>query len=388
MTEAESGTGTPLTPAEARAFFPGLERFSYFATNGQALLPKPTRDRMVSAIDGLMQRGYGGASQLENEVESVRAKVARLLNAGPDEIGFVRNTGEGLSFAAEAIDWKSGDEVLVFAGDYRSVVHAFQAVAYRGVQVRVSPTDEGRVTADLIERQLRDRTRAVALSWVRYDTGAQADLVAIGALLEQAGVLFVVDAIQGLGVLPIDPRAAGVHILAAGAHKWLLGLSGTGILWVRRELVPALLPIHIGVGSMADGDVLHGGDDPYVVQLAPGARRVEEGARKALGIVALGESLDFSNRVGADAIAVQVKRVTDRLCDGFHAVGGQVRSPRGKGEWSGIVLLEPPPGIDAGELALRMIRERVFIGSREGALWGGAHYFTSVEDADRLLSFL
>ncbi len=387
MTAAET-PGPPLTPAEARALFPGLEHFTYFATNGQALLPKPTRDTMVTAVDGLTERGVAGSAALEARVDDVRAKVARLLGAGADEIGFVRNTGEGLSFAAEAIDWKHGDEVLVFAGDYRSVVHAFQGVEHRGVQVRVSPTDGGRVTPELVQKHLGDRTRAVALSWVRYDNGARADLIGIGALLEQAGVLFVVDGIQGLGVLPIDVRAAHIHFLAAGAHKWLLGVSGTGILYVRRELLPELLPIHIGVTSMADADVLHGGDDPYVVRLAPGARRVEEGARNALGIVALGESLDLSARVGADAIAAQVKTVTDRLCEGFRAAGGRVRSPRGEGEWSGILLLEPPAGTDAGELSLRLIRERILIGNREGALWGGAHYFTNLEDADRLLSLL
>ncbi len=125
-----------------------------------------------------------------------------------------------------------------------------------------------------------------------------------------------------------------------------------------------------------------------MVRLAPGARRVEEGARNALGIVALGESLDLSARVGADAIAAQVKTVTDRLCEGLRAAGGRVRSPRGEGEWSGILLLEPPAGTDAGELSLRLIRERILIGSRDGALWGGAHYFTNLEDADRLLSLL
>jgi selenocysteine lyase/cysteine desulfurase len=388
MTAAEADLPERLTPSEARALFPGLERITYLATNGQALLPRPTRDRLVDGIDGLMHLGYGGASRLEGEVEGVRGKVASLLNATPDEIGFVRNTGEGLSFAAEAIDWKRGDEVLAFAGEYRSVVHAFQSAEPRGVQVRVVPADEGRITPELVARELRDGTRAVALSWVRYDNGSRSDLNAIGALLEEAGVLFVVDAIQGLGVFPVDPRAAGVHILAAGAHKWLLGISGTGVLWVRRELLPELLPVHIGVGSMADAEVLHVADDPYVVRLAPGARRVEEGARNALGIVALGESLGLHARIGAEAIEAQVKSVTDRLCDGFRAAGGKVRSPREGNAWSGILLLEPPPGIDAKDLALRMNREHIFIGQREGALWGGAHYFNSFEDADRVLSFL
>jgi selenocysteine lyase/cysteine desulfurase len=224
----------PLSVHEARALFPALERSTYFATNGQGILSQPTRDRLVAGADALMNRGYRGAVQLDAEVEGVRSDVARLLGASPDEIAFVRNTGEGLCLVADLVDWCPGDEVLCFAGEYRSVVHAFQGVAHRGVALRVADTDDhGCVTPERVREELRPETRAVVLSWVRYDNGARADLQAIGAVLEAAGVLFVVDGIQGVGALPLDVHAGRVDFLCAGAHKWLLGVSGTGILYVR-----------------------------------------------------------------------------------------------------------------------------------------------------------
>jgi selenocysteine lyase/cysteine desulfurase len=377
-----------LSVEEARALFPGLADITYFATNGQALLPRPTRDRLAAGIDDLMARGFAASAALDADVETVRGQVARLLGAEKGEIAFVRNTGEGLCLIAALIDWRPGDEVLCFSGEYRSVVHAFQGMAHRGVEVRIAPPRLGRVTAELVASQLRDRTRVVALSWVRYESGARADLGAIGRLLEDAGVLFVVDGIQGVGVLPIDVRAAGIGFLAAGAHKWLLGVSGTGILYLRRELLPSLLPGHLGVTSMEDAATLHCTGDPYRVRPVRAARQVEEGARNALGIAALGASLELHSRIGAEAIERQVKAVTDRLCEGFRDAGGRVRSPRGEGEWSGILLLEPPPRIDPGDLWGRLLRERVMVGMREGALWGGAHYYNNLEDAERLLSFL
>jgi len=376
----------PLTPAEARKLFPGLERMTYFATNGQALLPAPARDRIAAAAAQLAERGYAARMRLDGQVDDVRDRVARLLGAHPDEVAFVRNTGEGLCLAADLVDWKPGDEVLCFAGEYRSVVHAFQGAAHRGVRVRIAAPDErGRVTPERVAKELRDRTRALVLSWVRYDNGARADLEAIGDVCERSGALFVVDAIQGLGALPIDVRRARVGFLAAGAHKWLLGTSGTGVFYVRRELLSELVPTHLGVGSMRDADEHHQIGDPYPVHPVAAARRVEEGSRNQLGILALGESLELHERVGAQAVADQVKRVTDLLCRGIEAAGGRVRSPRGEGEWSGIVLLEPPPGVDAESLSQRLIRERIIIGAREGALWGGAHYFNDSADAERLL---
>jgi selenocysteine lyase/cysteine desulfurase len=389
MAGAELGAPGPALSAEAaRTLFPGLENTTYFATNGQALLPEPTRERMAAAIDDLAARGFAASAELEANVGSVRGQVARLLGAEPEEIAFVRNTGEGLCLIAAQIDWRPGDEVLCFGGDYRTVVHAFQGMAHRGVEVRVTPPQEGRVTPELVASQLRERTRVVALSWVRYDNGARADLEAIGRLLADAGVLFVVDGIQGVGVLPIDVRAARVGFLAAGAHKWLLGVSGSGILYVRRELLPSLVRTHLGVTSMEDAEVLHCTGDAYRVCPVPAARQVEEGARNALGIAALGASLEILARIGAKAVTSQVKAVTDRLCEGFLAAGGRVRSPRGEGEWSGILLLEPPPAVKPQELWGLLLSERVVVGMREGALWGGAHYYNNLDDAERLLSFL
>lgn len=201
--------GSTLSAEDARAYFPGLANTTYFATNGQALLPRLTRDRLAVAIDDLMGQGFAASAALEANVESVRDQVARLLGAESDEIAFVRNTGEGLCLIAALIDWRPGDEVLCFGGDYRSVVHAFQGMAHRGAEVRIAPPRDGCVTPELVASQLRDRARVVALSWVRYDNGARADLEAIGRLLEDAGVLFVVDGIQGVGVLPLCVRTAG-----------------------------------------------------------------------------------------------------------------------------------------------------------------------------------
>ena len=377
---------TELTPARARELFPGLEGMTYFATNGQALLPAPARDRIVEAAGLLSARGYAGAARLEARVDAVREQVSRLLGSQPEEVAFVRNTGEGLCLAADLIDWKEGDEILVFDGEYRSIVHAFQGAAHRGAVVRVAAPDaRGCVTPERVANELRERTRALVISWVRYDNGARADLEALGALLSRAGVLFVVDAIQGLGALPFDVRGAQVDLLAAGAHKWLLGTSGTGVLYIRRSLLPELVTTHLGVASMQDADAHHGVGDAYEVRPVEAARRVEEGSRNLLGIVALGASLELHEQLGGEAIAAQVKAVTDRLCEGFEGLGGRVRSPRGPGEWSGILLLEPPAGVDADALSERLIRQRVIIGSREGALWGGAHYFNDLNDADRLL---
>lgn len=379
----------PITLDEARALFPALTKTTYFATNGHGILPRPAAESLAQNAERLSRSGYGAAARLDANVDTVRRQVAELLHAEVSEIAFVRNTGEGLCLTADLIDWREGDEVLTFAGEYRSIVHAFQGAIHRGVTVRVANLEEPRlICPEFIERELTDQTRAVVLSWVRYDNGARADLNAIGRLLRSKGILFIVDGIQGTGVLPVDVHAAQVDFFCAGAHKWLLGVSGTGILYISQRAQASLIPTHLGVTSMKDEDTSHVTGDPYVVCPHAEARRVEEGSRNALSIAALGESLTLHERIGAEAIEAQVKAVTEHLCEGFEEAGGIVLSPRGEGEWSGILLLKPPSDIRVEDLLARLHSERISIGEREGALWGAAHYYNTTADADLLLRCL
>lgn len=390
-----------MNVAEARALFPAATRSPYFATNGYGLLPTIARDAMITALERLADRGYGAHARYEHAVDGVRAQVAAFVGAAPDEIGFVRNTADGLGFAAESLPIGTAgtagtagtvgherDEVVVFAGDYGSVVYPFLARQRRG-ELRVRIVDvplDGVITAESVAAAIGPRTRAVALSWVRFDSGARSDVAAIAAVCRSRGVWSIVDAIQGLGVFPLDVGAAGIDVLAAGCHKWLCGLAGLGVLYVRAERLAELRPTRAGLDAFDHpDDYLTAG---YPWELRPVAARVEDGAKPEVAIAGLGASLEVLAGIGLEAVAAQVRAVTDRLCAGFTAAGGQVRSPRGETAWSGILALEPPPGLDAGALAAAVLADRIVLGVRDGALWLGAHCYTDLTDADRLLSHL
>jgi selenocysteine lyase/cysteine desulfurase len=372
---------------DARQLFPGALSQRYFATNGYGLLSAPARDAIVAAAEGLAVRGYGANHRLEKVIDVARGKVASLVGAQPHEIGFTRNTADGLIYAAESFPWRSGDEVLAFAREYPTVVYPFASLERHGVTVRIEQAENDCVTAEQVKALLRPETRAVALSWVRFDNGARADLDAIGAVLHDAGVLFVVDAIQGLGVLPVDVTRAHIGFLAAGTHKWLCGLAGLGVLYIDEGLIDSLLPVRAGLGSMVARD-LGPEKTGYPFALRPDASRVEEGASNNVAITALDASLGLLGDVGTDAIATQVKAVTDRVCDGFVEAGGRVRSPRDNDSWSGIMLLEPPDGLPIDDLWGRLLEVGAILGVRDGALWCAAHFYNSLEDADALLAAL
>ena len=374
---------------KVRGLFPAANNFTYFANNGLAPLPTPVVEAMRGALDGLQGAGIAATLLVAPKVFSeARAKTARLLGCDPEEIAFCRNTSEGIVWTCESIRWQPGDEVLVYRGEYPTVVYPFMMKESEGLKVVVRPQQERRITPTMVERDLGPRTRLLAISFVQFDSGFRADLERIGALCRANGTLLLVDAIQGLGALPLDVRAGNVDFLAAGTHKWLWGLQGLGIYYVRRDLLPELRPVHIALSSMVHGDDPEYPNQEYIVDVKKDASRFEEGTRNYIGLVALNAALDLIAEIGVDAIAARIKQLTDFMVEGAVERGAEVVSPRGPGEWSGIVLWRPPTSRPAKDIVPEMHRQLIIINEREGCVHAGINAYNNEEDIMRVLRLL
>jgi selenocysteine lyase/cysteine desulfurase len=144
-----------------RDLFPAAKNTTYFANNGLAPMPTPVSEAIRNALDGLQGAGVAaillGGPQVVNDA---RTKVARLLGCDPDEVAFARNTGEGIVWTADSIRWQPGDEVLVYQGEYPTVVYPFMMMESEDVKTVVRPMEERRVTPQMVERDLTRRTAA------------------------------------------------------------------------------------------------------------------------------------------------------------------------------------------------------------------------------------
>lgn len=379
----------PIPIQQVRDLFPAAKNVTYFANNGLAPMPTPVTEAIRNALDGL--QGAGVASTLlaaPKALQDARTKTAALLGCDPDEVAFARNTGEGIIWTAESIRWQPGDEVLLYQGEYPTVPYPFMMKESEGVKTVVRQMEERRVTPEMVERDLSRRTRLLAISFVQFDSGFRADLKRIGAVCKQNGTLLLVDAIQGLGALPLNVRDCGVDFLAAGTHKWLWGLQGLGVYYVRRELLPELRPVHIALGSMVHGDDPEYPNQEYVVDVKKDASRFEEGSHNYLGLVALNAALDLITEIGVEAIAGRIKELTDFMLAGAVERGGEVVSPRGPDEWSGIVLWRPPARRPAKEIVPAMHKELIVINEREDCVHAGINAYNNEDDVIRILRFL
>jgi selenocysteine lyase/cysteine desulfurase len=207
----------------------------------------------------------------------------------------------------------------------------------------------------------------------------------VGAFCRAKNVLFCVDAIQSLGVLPVDVRAMNIDYLSADGHKWLLGPEGAGVFYCRKELLEHTRPATLGWMNVVDA--LNYGNYDYT--LRPDAGRFECGSYNVPGLLALKASVELLSALGVDAVGRRIQSLTDRLVDGLRAKGYSVVSPRTRDQWSGIVSFQAPDPEQHRATWTRLRTEhKTEIALREGRLRASPHFYNTEEQMDRLVEHL
>ncbi len=317
-------------------------------------------------------------------VDQVRQSAARLIHAEPDEIAFIKNTSEGISFVANGLSWTSGDNVVLANVEFPANVYPWQALQSRGVQLRMVLEEDGRVPIEQVMAAINSRTRVVAISSVQFASGYRTDLATLGEFCQSKGVFLCVDAIQSLGAFPVDVKAMNIDFLAADGHKWLLAPEGAGVFYVRRELQGYLRPTTIGWLSMKNAFDF----GRYQFEYQDSAARYESGSFNLPGIFALGAAIDLALEVGIENISKRLLRLTDRLAEGVRSKGYRVVSSRRPVEASAIVAFVSDLHNHTKVQHHLQSEHRVVIAERCGRLRASPHYYNSEREIDQLIELL
>jgi selenocysteine lyase/cysteine desulfurase len=361
--------------------FPVLRHWDFFNHAAVAPIPRAAGQALRRFADQAESVAYLDTGWYR-DIAALRESVAKLINATKGEIAFVKNTSEGIATVANGVDWKPGDRIVTTDVEYPANVYPrIEVTRSRGCELVRVPAR----TESLIEAADHPKTRLVALSHVQYATGLRHDLPAVGAFCRPRGILFCVDAIQTLGVLPVDVRAMNIDYLSAGGHKWLLGPEGTGVFFCRRELIEKTRPALIGWMNVADP--LNYSKIDYT--LRDDARRFEPGSYNVAGLLALKASVDLLAGVGVGPISSRLHAVTDRLVTGLQANGYRVASPRGGQEWSGIVSFSAADPSSHQQIWQRLRADhQTELAVRDNRLRCSPHLYNTDEQIDRLIENL
>jgi len=311
-------------------------------------------------------------------VEEVRTNCARLIGSQPEELAFVKNTSHGLSIVAEGLDWKDGDNLLVYEKEFPSNAYIWFNLERRGVKIKIVPSRSGRILTEDIERLIDSRTRLLTISSVQFSNGFKVDLKSLGGLCKEKGVLFCVDAIQSLGVVPMKVKEFEVDFLSADGHKWLLAPEGTGIFYCRNELAEKINPPLIGWKSIQNESDY----DRLDFNLKANTLRFEEGSLNVMGIYALGAAVDLILEVGINRIESRVLRLGDLIINEAESRGFEVRTPKNRAERAGIVSLVG--GFDPLDIKEKLKTMSVVVNVRGGALRISPHFYNTEDEIIRL----
>ena len=383
------GRGESQTPEvsrwdEFRSHMPIASKWAYLDHAAVSPLPYPT---CLVIQDWLRQAAEEAGtvwSHWVTQVERTREAVATVLNADVDEVALVANTTSGIHLVAEGFPWQSGDNVVTLADEFPSNLYPWMQLAERGVETRrVAVSSPGSVL-DEIQQACDARTRLVAISWVNFQTGWRLDLDSLVQMAHGQGILVFVDAIQGLGLFPVDVQKTPVDFLAADGHKWLLGPEGAGVFYMRREHLDRLRPVGIGWNS-----VVHRYDFSQIaLHLRPAASRYEGGSLNMAGFLALGTSVRLLQAFGlthrVSPLAEQVLRI-NRQCQDELRRQGAIVLERPQTHASGILLFQLP-GHDPQAIRHRCWKAGVVVNCRGGAVRISPHAYVNQGDLDRLFA--
>ncbi|MGH9719790.1 MAG: aminotransferase class V-fold PLP-dependent enzyme [Bryobacteraceae bacterium] len=355
-----------------RAEFPALARWTYLnsATFGQV----PRR-----AVDAVM-RHFARRDELAcydfiewyDDVDVIRADIAKLIRCRPEDIAFVTNAASALGLLVAGMEWRRGDRILTPPEEFPNQHYLPSLLQERGVELVEAPVER---LADAID----ERTRVVALSEVNYSTGVRAPVERIARAARECGALSYIDGTQSTGALRFDAERVQPDMFAVHGYKWLISPNGAGFMYVSQVLREKLAPAVVGWRSDRNWrnteNLAHGRP-----QFKTEAEKYEGGSINFPSIYGMGESVRMILEIGPEVIERRVLGLAAKARALLAGAGGGVAAND-----DSQIVTACFDGIDVRRLAAELKNRGVLVAARKGRLRVSPHFYNDEADLEKLV---
>jgi selenocysteine lyase/cysteine desulfurase len=380
----------------ARRETPGCERVLHFNNAGAALMPRLVLDVMVAHLQLETQiGGYEAATATQEAIEHTYDAAAALIACQRDEIAIVEHATRAWDLAFYAIPFAPGDRILTDVAAYASSFIAFLQVARKtGATVEVVPNDEhGQISVQALREAVDERVKLIAITHVPTNGGLVNPAAAVGEVARESGALYLLDACQSVGQMPVDVNVIGCDMLSATGRKYLRGPRGSGFLYVRRGLVERLEPPFLDLHAAR-----------WVTrerfEIRPDARRFESWECNIAAKIGLGVAIDYALRWGLDAIWARILALAQDLRARLEALPGVTLHDLGRERCGIVSFAVEGQAPQAVHRALAEHRINVSVSTQDSTrldmearglsdlVRASVHYYNSAEEVERFCATL
>ena len=363
---------------ELRKLFPVNEKYIFLNNAGES----PLNLRVSNKLNEYFNTALNEPQNKPSVRDNVRTILSELLGGQPDEYALVTSTGMGISTIAAGYNWGKDDNIVVPEDEHWNNTFPWKALQQKGVDVRFVPIDkDNRINPDVLASLIDKNTKIVSVAAVRFNSGFRSDLKKLGDIAHDRGALFMVDGIQGAGVVPMNVENDNIDILCCGGFKWLLGLPGTGFLYVNKKVQELITPILPGMFAA----------DNYSKELEyyPDARRFETGSIPYSLFYGWTAGLELLQEIGIVNIYNRVLLLTDRIISGLKSKNFKIITPiETVAERSAIIIFTIGSAESNKVVYDKLLKQNIIVTLRDGLIRVSPTFFNTEGEIDTFLNEL
>jgi cysteine desulfurase/selenocysteine lyase len=366
-----------------------IEDATYLNLASQSPMPKVSIRAVQAALEANKNPHHKPDSTFFDVPNRLRASLAKLIGAKPEEIALTSGASAGAAAVAYALTWKPGDQVITAKGEFPLQYATWKPMEEReGVKLTIVSPRERFIAADDFISAMTPRTRVVSVSMVRFDDGSLLDVRRVADACHQQGALLLLDASQGCGAIPMDVEQLGADFIVSAGYKWLLGPFGTGFFWAKSEHLSMVRPgpfywmALMGSNNFAALNF----EDAKPAANAKRWDSPEAASYYNFNLVAMDASVDFVVRTGPELVAAHNRKLIELMFERLPKDRFVIASPLDaarRGTYGCFAARSPEK---TAEHYQHLRKENVVVSLREGHIRVSPYLYNTERDIDRLIS--
>jgi selenocysteine lyase/cysteine desulfurase len=363
---------------EIRSRFKIFQRKIYLNTCSQGALSDAVQTGLEDYIASWHEQGSPWETWV-NRYEEARTAFAQFINASPDEVAIVTSVSAGINGVASALSFRERKKVVMGEFEFPTMGHIWLAQRPRGAEVEFVKAEGNRIPAGNYDKMVDRNTLIVPLTRVCFKNGFRSDVNAITQIAHRAGALVMLDDYQDCGTRPVDVKAMDLDFFVTGTLKYLLGPPGLAFMYVRKELIPSLVPTVTGWFAQANPFAY----DPQTFDLSPTARRFESGSPSVPNVYAAVPGFQMLQEIGTENVAAHIRKLTQSLLSCARDLGIRAKTPADSA--GPLVVLQCK---DSTVLVQKLAGNDIVASNRHDGLRISFHVYNTMGDVKEVVEVL